>query len=201
MPSLPDLLASLALLLPLGLVPTVDAPAEPSASARDEGVHRQAEPAKPPVSALPLSERAPGWSPLREAGQPRSANQVRIERRVIIRISPAPGRAPQSFAPQSSPFRGTPRQFVERPFKGCLDTAAIAAVAPEGRRLLLFTRDRQMLAAQLENACSPREFYQGFYMERSKDGKLCPRRDKLLSRSGARCSVDKLHRMVEVLPQ
>lgn len=196
MPFLPDLLAPLALMLPLGLVAGVQAPAGQDVTGAEMAKEQQ-----PAQMSLSSADRVPGWLPLLQPAQPRTANQVRIERRVIIRISPAPGRTRNTLAPLSTPMRAVPRQFVERPFKGCIDSGAIAGVQPERNRLLFFTRDRQMLSARLENGCSPREFYQGFYMERSKDGKLCPRRDKLLTRSGAKCSVESLHRLVEILPQ
>ena len=64
------------------------------------------------------------------------------------------------------------------------------------QRAALFLRDRRMLAAQLEKGCSPREFYQGFYMEPSEDGLLCVNRARLMSRSGAKCKVARLHQMV-----
>lgn len=193
MPSLPVLLAPFALLLPFGL-----APAEEGGPLADQ-ISRQSLPAKQPVSALPLSERTPGWSPLFDPARPDNANQVRIERRVIIRISPAAaGHIRQSFAPQDQRARPAPRRLVERPHGNCIESEKIAAVTTRGERLLMFLRDRQMVTAQLENGCTPRDFYQGFYMERSEDGKLCIRRDKLLSRSGAKCEVARLRRLVAV---
>lgn len=195
MTNLSALLAPLALMLPFGIVPaTGDTP-------EDRQVWQQAKPAKPPVTPLPLSDRAPGWSPLFDAGQPATANQVRIERRVIIRISPAPGHVRRSLTAEPSRRAPAPPRLVERPHGDCLDSADIAAVSTGGARLLIYMRDRALITAQLENGCSPRDFYQGFYMERSSDGKLCVRRDKLLSRSGAKCEVAKLHKLVEVTPQ
>ncbi len=192
---LPALLAPLALMLPLGIVPaTGDAP-------EDRQVRRQAEPAKPPLGALPLSDRTPGWSPLFDAGQPPTANQVRIERRVIIRISPVPGQMRRSLTAEPSRRAPETRQLIERAHGDCIESAGIAAVSTSASRLLIYMRDRALITAQLENGCSPRDFYQGFYMERSGDGKLCVRRDKLLSRSGAKCEVARLRKLVEVTPQ
>jgi len=195
MPNLPAILAPLALLIPAGIVSTGQPPV-----AGDQ-VLQQTRTVKPPVSALPLSDRAPGWTPLFEPAQPRSEHQVRIERRVIIRISPMPGNTRRSFLSEQPRPKAEPRQYVERPHGDCIKSNTIAAVSTRGSRLLMVTRDRRMVTAELENGCSPRDFYQGFYMERSKDGKLCINRDKLLSRSGSKCEVEKLHHLVEVTPQ
>lgn len=197
MPSLPAILAPLALLAPFGLAPA-DWASPDAGGALGDQTYRQSLPAKQPVSALPLSDRAPGWSPLFDPAQPANANQVRIERRVIIRISPAAAPMRQAFAPDNQRARPAPRRLVERPHGNCIESEKIAAVTTRGERLVMFLRDRRMLTAQLENGCSPRDFYQGFYMERSEDGKMCVRRDKLLSRSGARCEVARLRQLVSV---
>ncbi len=62
--------------------------------------------------------------------------------------------------------------------------------------LVLFMRDQRMIEAELERSCSAREFYQGFYMERSGDGRLCVDRDLLQARSGSKCEVNKLRQLV-----
>ena len=60
----------------------------------------------------------------------------------------------------------------------------------------MFMRDRRTIAAQLEKGCSPRDFYRGFYVERSDDGQLCVARDRIMSRSGAKCRVAKFSRLM-----
>ena len=85
---------------------------------------------------------------------------------------------------------------MEKPAGECIITGAIGGVADRGDHLLMFMRDRRMMTVRLEKGCSPRDFYQGFYMERSDDGKLCVRRDRLMSRSGAKCQVRSFHQVV-----
>lgn len=124
--------------------------------------------------------------------------QVRIEERVIIRISPsrpAPRELPMTLQPQ----RGQ-TGLREEKLDGCIPVAAIAGVqpAPSQNRLLLFMRDRSVLSASLERACRPEDFYSGFYVERSSDGQLCSKREKLQSRAGASCRVAQLNRLVTV---
>lgn len=138
----------------------------------------------------------PPFRVLQAARQPRVANQVRIERRVIIRISPrSPDARGRSFA--ALPERSAQTPFEEVDHADCVEVDRIAGVQPtQDNRLLLFMHNRQVLAASLERNCTARSFYSGFYVERSEDGKLCISRDRLQSRAGASCQIDQLHRVV-----
>lgn len=190
MPSLPILFAPLALLLPLGLfgVPM-------TGEGGDQDVAQQTRDAERRISALPLSDEAPGWAPLLDSIAPEPNEQVRIERRVILRISPAPSPVRRNLtadAPRAAPQT----RIVERPMGKCVNSAAIGGVADRGDHLLMFMRDRTTVAARLEKGCSPRDFYQGFYVERNDDGKLCIKRDRIMSRSGAKCQVAKFTQLV-----
>lgn len=193
MPSLPIMLAPFALLLPLSMQF-----GDHRADAGDVGetTYHQANEGERKISPLPLSREAPAWSPLFDGIEPETGQQVRIDRRVILRISPAPApernrRNPNADAPQSPPVR-----IVERPMGDCIESAKVGGVADRGDYLLMFLRDRRTVAARLEKGCSPRDFYRGFYMERSEDGKICIRRDRLMSRSGAKCQVAQFRELV-----
>ena len=87
-------------------------------------------------------------------------------------------------------------RVVERKMGKCIQTAQIGGVADRGDSLVMFMRDRRTVAAKLEKGCSPRDFYRGFYMENSEDGKICVQRDRLMSRSGAKCQVDSFRELV-----
>ena len=122
--------------------------------------------------------------------------QVRIERRVILRISPSPNPIRQNLMAELPP-RSAQRRFSQRPFGDCLPVASIAGVQAErGNRLLLFLRDRRLVLANLEKSCSSRDFYSGFYLESSDDGRLCIDRDRLMSRSGAKCQLSSMAQLV-----
>ena len=140
---------------------------------------------------------APWWVRFAPDFRAPTANQVRIERRVIVRISPRAVPA-QSFAPATVQTRA-PVRFVSRPMEDCVPVSAIAGVrADTGNRLLLYLRDRRLASAQLERACSARDYYSGFYFEPNDDGRLCIDRDRLLSRTGARCSLSNMAQLVPV---
>jgi hypothetical protein len=137
---------------------------------------------------------------LKEARQPAQLGQVRIEQRVIIRISPGTPAARQQMMADLR-RRGTlPTSYQEEKLDGCIAISGIAGVepAPQQNRLLLFMRDRRILSAALERACNARDYYSGFYVERSEDGQLCAKRDLLQSRAGASCKVAQLNRLVAV---
>jgi hypothetical protein len=137
--------------------------------------------------------------------------QVRIEQRVIIRINPRePGR--DAMAPQILPMQPIVQpinpslrpstvqiRVRERKTGNCMPATGIAAVQPiTDGRLMFYMRDRRMLAAGLEKACSARDFYLGFYMSKTSDGQLCVGRDPIHSRAGTTCKLKDVREYVPV---
>lgn len=163
-------LASMSLALPLG------SPAATSA---------QSVPAPVPVPAF-------------DAARADVQMQVRIEQRVVIRISPPPAATRQrAFA--EVPRRRMNARFQERPLRGCVKLSHIVGSQPlANNRLLLFMRDRGILTISLDRLCSAQSFYSGFYVERSGDGLLCPGRDTIRSRSGMTCQIGGVSRLVAI---
>jgi hypothetical protein len=187
MNSLFALLSPLALLLP---AVAAELPGSPAVS--EEAAHAAPEREKPATGFDSVA--AEPFRVLREARRPPLQNQVRIEERVIIRIAPSTQRAREQtmarLAREASDFR-------EVKTDDCVPIGSIAAVYPsEQNRLLLFMRDRRVLSASLERACNAQDFYSGFYVERSDDGQLCSRRDRLQSRAGANCRMTQINRLV-----
>lgn len=152
-----------------------------------------------PQSGAPLAsgdERPREINPLLALRQSSSADQVRIEQRVVIRIAPAAAR--QNLT-ADLPQRASPPRFEERGKEKCVGLGTIAGVQTgSGNRLVLYLRDRNMVSVGLEKACRARDFYSGFYVEKNKDGQLCVSRDKLQSRTGARCEIETMRQLVEV---
>lgn len=189
MNSLALLLAPLALLLPAlagqGDVAT-PTPTDVSAKAMDED----------PFSELGFSP-SPS-APLRvldEARKPVRRGQVRIEQRVIIRISPSSAETRRRML-ASLPRRQIRTELQEVRHDDCVEVGDIAGSTTAENRLLLFMRDRRVLTLALDEACTARAFYSGFYVERSTDGKLCVSREKLQSRAGASCEILAINRLV-----
>ncbi|HKX80612.1 MAG TPA: hypothetical protein VJM34_19065 [Novosphingobium sp.] len=130
--------------------------------------------------------------------EPPVVYQVRIEQRMTIRISPRPSTIMPNVL-MSLPSNEVGPQFEERKIGSCVDISRISGVQTNGNRsLILFMRDRRMVSAQLEKTCRARDFYSGFYLAPSQDGKLCIDRDTLQSRSGANCRLTRIRRLVEI---
>lgn len=144
---------------------------------------------------------APGWRAVESLTGWPWPQQVRIERRMTIRISPISPAVRENMVAQ---FNRPQRQarYVERKMGKCLPLRSIAAAqSVPGDRLMLYLRDQRIVRASLEKSCRAQDFYSGFYVEPSKDGMLCIDRDKLQARSGAKCELSGLRQMVLVTDQ
>lgn len=151
-----------------------------------------------PAALAPLPPSAPRVSPV--WGDPVvvagviEAQQVRIDQRLVIRI---PSRGSGADRPAVLPNASRPARVRERKVGSCVSAARIAGVdIAEDDRLLLFMRDRRVIGATLERGCQPRDFYSGFYVERSRDGRICVARDLLHARTGTSCTVRRLRQLV-----
>lgn len=124
-------------------------------------------------------------------------NQVRIEQRMTIRVSPRPAPVRPNML-MDLPGGAMSAKMQERKMGKCVKVSGIAGVQPNGNnRLLLFMRDQRLVSAELERSCRSRDFYSGFYLSRSTDGQLCVDRDMLLSRSGANCKLSRMRQLVD----
>lgn len=189
MNSLLALAAPLALLLPM---------VGEAADVAGDGRETKA-PSAPQCDAAAASDKAPpvAINPLSAMRQSSVARQIRIEQRVVVRIAPQPGMARQNLM-ADLPERPAAPRFEERGKEKCVALGEIAGVQTgSGNRLVLFLRDRRMISVNLEKSCRARDFYAGFYVEKNKDGRMCIDRDKLQSRTGARCEVDTMRQLVE----
>jgi hypothetical protein len=190
MQSLLAFAAPLALMLPM-VAETVDAPGEPALAAGTSATQCDA--------SAELEEQPAALNPLSAYRQSSVVRQVRIEQRVVVRIAPAPADARRNLTAEMPQQRAPTTRFEERGKEKCVPLAEIAGVQTgSGNRLVLFLRDRRMISVNLEKACRARDFYSGFYVEKNKDGRLCVDRDRLQSRTGARCQVEAMRQLVEV---
>jgi hypothetical protein len=152
----------------------------------------------PPEDRPPAGSEVSEWLPLAPPTQIPAFDQVRIEQRVIIRISPR-GNSVRPSAFNGMDMPPPPPRLVERKMGNCIPVNKIVGVEPRGDdRLLLFLSDRTLVTAQLARNCSARDYYAGFYLERTRDGQMCVNRDKIHSRAGSNCSISSLRRLVEV---
>lgn len=192
------LFAPLVVLLPAaGAVDTAAAPMGDTVIVPSDMPAENYTPQSPADAAKPAFPEGTPFMLVAEAFRAQAANQVRIDQQMTIRISPRP----QPVRPNmlmDLPGREVGPRFEERKMGKCLKVNGIAGVQPNGgSRLLLFMRDQRIVSADLERACRSRDFYSGFYLSRSNDGKLCVDRDTLLSRSGANCRLTRIRQLIE----
>lgn len=192
MNSLASMIAPLALLLPATMA---DAPV-PQQSGSENARHL----VSTTHSSAPLaagSSRNSVWTRFFESHFPGEMRQVRIEQTIVLRISPRP--AAQADPRIQADRAAQPSRVEERKIGSCIPAQGIAAVGTgQDDRLILFMRDNRVISAALEKSCNARDFYSGFYLERSGDGRLCVKRDKLHSRAGAKCELRQIRQLVAV---
>jgi len=127
--------------------------------------------------------------------------QLVIEQQLIIRV-PAQRSQLNSFSAgpeQSRRANELPIVWKEKKAPKCVAMRNIMGMQAVQRDSIdLITRQRQRLRAQLNRGCRALDFYAGFYMQGSKDGKLCEDRDQIHARTGAKCEIDKFRLMVPV---
>lgn len=127
--------------------------------------------------------------------------QMVIEQQLIIRV-PAQRSPLNNFAAGPSASKRTtelPVVWKEKKAPKCLAMRNILGMQAVQRDSIdIITRQKQRLRAQLNRGCRALDFYAGFYMQGSKDGKLCEDRDEIHARTGAKCEIDKFRLMVPV---
>ncbi len=127
--------------------------------------------------------------------------QIVVERQLIIRIPARPTSLTNFSAGDSAAPRARSEPIVWRETKAprCVAMRSLVGIQTVQRDSIdLVTRENQRLRARLNRGCRALDFYSGFYMKASKDGRLCAERDALHARSGEECEVERFRLMVPV---
>lgn len=113
--------------------------------------------------------------------------QIEVKRQTIIRIRPATA-PPQPVAPV---------KWHEKSAPSCIRSETMAAAMISGPRTIdLIVRGGTRYRARLEKSCDAVGFYSGFYVDATRDGRICEDRDAIKSRSGDACMIDKFKTLV-----
>jgi hypothetical protein len=114
--------------------------------------------------------------------------QVRIQQHIVIRV-PRPG--PESVRRISAPAAPLPPiAWVEKGGDKCVQMSSLSGAAitrPDSVDLVLAGGKR--VRAKLGSECPALDFYSGFYVKPTKDGKVCAKRDTFRSRAGGECQI------------
>ena len=62
----------------------------------------------------------------------------------------------------------------------------------------LILRDSRRIRAQLQARCPALDYYRGFYINATADGRICADRDSIRSRAGGECQIDQFHALTAV---
>ncbi|VXD00259.1 conserved hypothetical protein [Sphingomonas sp. AX6] len=113
-----------------------------------------------------------------------------FSQRVTIRV-PKMAPPPRGTKPPSQ------QKWEERRAPRCIATERIAAAAVRDRRNIdLLTNNGERMRARLDKRCPSLDFYSGFYIRQTTDGRICADRDSIRTRSGAMCEIDTFRRLV-----
>jgi hypothetical protein len=112
--------------------------------------------------------------------------QVTVRQQVIIRVP---------MRPPTEPAR--PLRWKEKKGPHCIPLDALAGAAVMARSSVdLILRGGSRLRAQLDRSCPALDFYSGFYIKPTRDGRICEDRDTIHARSGGQCEIRDFKRLV-----
>ncbi|TZG29671.1 hypothetical protein FYJ91_04040 [Sphingomonas montanisoli] len=94
---------------------------------------------------------------------------------------------------------GAPKPLKWKEKKGpkCVALSQIAGAAVVTDDAIdLVTRDGDRLRARFSSNCPALDYYSGFYMKPTQDGRICSDRDVIRTRSGAQCEIERFRKLV-----
>ena len=69
-------------------------------------------------------------------------------------------------------------------------TQLIGATLLRQNSVDLILRDNSRVRARLQRSCPALDYYRGFYINATEDGRICADRDSIRSRAGGECEID-----------
>lgn len=132
------------------------------------------------AGALLLFAAGAGEQPVAEPGPDQYAQLV-VREQIVVRVR---GR-PTSAAP-------APARWKETKGPKCVSAKGILAAALTSQDSVdLIMRDKSRIRAKLESSCPALDYYYGFYITPNADGMICEDRDRIRSRVGGQCGIDR----------
>jgi hypothetical protein len=116
--------------------------------------------------------------------EPRAGRNVTVRHQQIIIRMPRPGAAAAATAP------GLLRWREGRGMR-CIPVRSLAGATLLGQNSVdLILHDNRRVRARLERRCPALDYYRGFYIDTTADGRICAGRDFIRSRAGGECQID-----------
>lgn len=135
------------------------------------------------TGALPLIATALFPSALVAAdSRTQSVAQLTVEQTLIVRV---PRRAPK------------PLKWKMKKGPKCVPMASIAGAAVVADDAIdLALKGGQRLRAQFSSRCPALDYYSGFYILPTEDGRICADRDIIRTRSGGQCEIERFRKLI-----
>jgi hypothetical protein len=112
--------------------------------------------------------------------------QVIIRERLIVRV---PARVAPAVPPRI--------KWKEKKAARCLPMNGVAGAAVvEEDSVDLILKGGQRVRAQFESSCPALDYYSGFYILPSEDGRICADRDSIHTRAGGECQITRFRTLV-----
>jgi hypothetical protein len=109
--------------------------------------------------------------------------QLTIEQSLIVRV------------PRRTPVR--PMKWKAKKGPKCVAMSAIAGAAVVANDAIdLALKGGQRLRAQFSSNCPALDYYSGFYILPTDDGRICADRDMIRTRAGGQCEIQRFRRLV-----
>ena len=90
-----------------------------------------------------------------------------------------------------------PLKWKEKKGPKCVALSQIAGAAVVTDDAIdLVTRAGDRLRARFSSNCPALDYYSGFYMKPTQDGRICSDRDVIRTRSGAQCEIERFRKLV-----
>jgi hypothetical protein len=110
-----------------------------------------------------------------------AAIQIVVRQQIIIRVPQHPNGVPASAM--------APTRWREAAGPRCLQANHILAATPSQSNVDFIMRDNSRVRARLGRRCAGLDYYRGFYVDATPDGRICAERDTLRSRMGGQCDI------------
>ena len=105
-------------------------------------------------------------------------------RQIIIRVPSGP---PRAIAPAGASLI----KWRESRGPNCIAaTRLIGATLLSQNSVDLILRDNSRVRARLQRTCPSLDYYRGFYINATDDGRICADRDAIRSRAGGECEIE-----------
>jgi len=132
-----------------------------------------------------------------EAGDPTEGRtvyaQLRVRQQIILRV-------PQHMR-GDHPSGSALVRWREGRGPRCVSARAVIGATALGRNSVdLVMRDNSRIRVRLDSGCPGLDFYRGFYVNGTADGRICADRDSIRSRMGGQCGIDQFHTLTAERP-